>query len=152
MKIWIDADACPRMAKELVFKAAFRLKVPAVLVANSGMALPRGTLVSLVIVDKQIDSADRHIVQHSVPSDLVITADIPLAALLVDRGVAAIDPRGRVFSSDNVKEALATRNLMQDLRESGIDGGGPAPLGPKDREKFANALHRELTRLQRRSV
>ena len=151
MKIWIDADACPRMTKETVFKAAFRLKVPLVLVANRGMEVPRGALVSLVVVGKEIDEADRHIARHSAPGDLVVTADIPLAALLVDRGVVAIDPRGRVFTTDNVKEALATRNLMHDLRESGIQEGGPAPLGPRDREQFANALNRELTKLQRRT-
>jgi len=151
MKIWIDADACPRMTKETVFKAAFRLKVAVELVANRGMEVPRAALVTLVVVGKEVDEADRHIAEHSAAGDLVITADIPLASKLVDQGVVAIDPRGRVFTTGNVKEALATRDLMHDLRESGIQGGGPAPLGPRDRELFANALNRELTKLLRRT-
>lgn len=152
MKIWIDADACPRMAKEVVFKAAFRLQVPTILVANRDVAPPRAALVSLVVVGREIDAADRHIAAHSGAGDVVVTADIPLAATLVDRGVVAIDPRGRVFTPANVKEALATRNLMQDLRDSGVMDGGPPPLGAKDKERFANALDRELTRLRRASV
>ena len=149
MKIWIDADACPRMIKEVVFKVAVRLRIPATLVANSGMFVPRSPLIGIDVVGGGVDEADRHIVAHSSPGDLVVTADIPLASALVEKGVVAIDPRGVVYSSSNVKEALATRNLMHDLRESGLNQGGPAPLGPKDRERFANALDRELTRLRR---
>jgi hypothetical protein len=149
MKIWIDADACPRMVKEVVFKAAARLGVPALLVANAPQALPRSEHISLVVVGKDVDEADRYILAHSAPSDLVVTADIPLASLLVDKGVVAVDPRGRVYSDANVKEALATRDLMHGLRESGLMQGGPPALGPKDRERFANALDRELTRLRR---
>lgn len=149
MRIWIDADACPRTAREAVYKAAFRLKVPVVLVANRGLGVPRAELVSLVVVGGSIDEADRYITEHSLSGDLVITADIPLADQLVGKGVVAIDPRGYVFTPSNVKEALATRNLMQDLRESGqAEGAGPAPIGPKDRQRFANALERELVRLR----
>lgn len=148
MKVWIDADACPKMIKEFVFKVAGRLQLPVTLVANSGMFVPRSNWVSLVVVDKGVDEADRHIVENSAPGDLVVTADIPLAASLVAKGVAAINPRGTVYSTDNVHEALATRNLMHDLREEGTITGGPPPLGPKDREKFANAIDRELTRLR----
>lgn len=149
MRIWIDADACPKMIKEFVFKVSRRLKIPVVLVANSGLHIPRSNLVSLVVVGKEIDAADRHILEHSTEGDLVVTADIPLASSLIDKGVAAINPRGMVYTPDNVKEALATRNLMQDLREEGTMPGGPPPLGPRDREVFANAIDRELTRLQR---
>jgi len=149
MKIWVDADACPRMIKEFLFKAAGRLKIPTVLVANSNMFIPRSNLVSLVVVGDGMDEADHYIVEHCDPTDLVVTADIPLASDLVDKGVVALNPRGTVYTTDNVKEALATRNLMQDLREAGEIQGGPPPLGPSDREKFANAFDREITRLAR---
>ena len=151
MRIWIDADACPKMIKDFVFKVSHRLQVPVILVANSGIPVPRSNRVSLVIVGKAIDEADRHILKNCAGGDLVVTADIPLASSLVDKGVVAIDPRGKVYTTDNVKEALATRNLTQELREEGIMSGGPPPLGPRDREKFANAIDRELTRLQTNS-
>ncbi|HEX7928124.1 MAG TPA: YaiI/YqxD family protein [bacterium] len=149
MRIWIDADACPRVVKEVVFKAALRLQIPTTLVANQPIGYPRSTLVNRVTVGKEIDAADQHIAANATPGDVVVTADIPLAAKLVAQGVVAIDPRGTVYSTANVQEALATRNLMQELREAGVAEGGPAPLGPKDRERFANALDRELTRLLR---
>ncbi len=152
MTIWVDADACPKMIKELVFKAAVRLKIPAILVANSGMAVPRSALIRLVVVGKSMDEADRHILAQCSVGDLVVTADIPLAAALVDKGIAAVNPRGTVYTTDNVKEALATRNLMQELRESGVMQGGPAPLGPADKAAFANALDRELTRLRKQTA
>ncbi|MBI3994121.1 MAG: YaiI/YqxD family protein [Candidatus Lambdaproteobacteria bacterium] len=151
MRIWIDADACPKMIKEFVYKVSRRLQVPVVLVANSAMHVPRSNLVSLVVVGDALDAADHHILQHCVAGDLVVTADIPLASSLIDKGVVAINPRGMVYTQDNVKEALATRNLMQELREAGTMSGGPAPLGPQDRERFANALDRELTRQRRNS-
>ena len=151
MRIWIDADACPKMIKDFVFKVSHRLQVPVILVANSGIHVPRSNRVSLVVVGKAIDEADRHILKNCAGGDLVVTADIPLASSLVDKGVVAIDPRGKVYTADNVKEALATRNLTQELREEGIMSGGPPPLGPRDREKFANAIDRELTQLQRNS-
>ncbi len=149
MRIWIDADACPKMIKDFIFKVSGRLKVPVVLVANSGLHVPRSLLVSLVVVGKGVDEADQHILENSSVGDLVVTADIPLASSLVDKGVVAINPRGTVYTPGNVKEALATRNLLHDLREEGTMTGGPPPLGPKDREKFANAIDRELTRLWR---
>ena len=149
LTIWIDADACPRAVKELVFRAALRLQVPAVLVANRALAVPRAPLIKAVAVGGGVDEADRYLVAHSAPGDLVVTADIPLASLLVDKGVVALDPRGTVYRAANVKEALATRNLMQELREQGVLEGGPAPLGRTDAAAFANALDRELTRLRR---
>ncbi|MCZ6749729.1 MAG: YaiI/YqxD family protein [SAR324 cluster bacterium] len=151
MRIWIDADACPKMIKDFVFKVSHRLQVPVILVANSGIHVPRSNRVSLVVVGKAIDEADRHILKNCAAGDLVVTADIPLASSLVDKGVVAINPRGTVYTTDNVKEALATRDLTQELREEGIMSGGPPPLGPRDREKFANAIDRELTQLQRNS-
>ena len=149
MIVWVDADACPRAVKEAIFKACRRLQLRVTLVANSGIAVPRSPLVSLALVGNAIDAADRHILEHCARGDLVITADIPLAAAVVDMGGAAINPNGTVYSPANVKEALASRNLLQELRESGIMHGGAAPFGAKERERFANALDRELTRLRR---
>ena len=151
MRIWIDADACPKMIKDFVFKVSRRLKIPVILVANSGIHVPRSNLVTLVVVGDGLDEADHHILESCAVGDLVVTADIPLASLLIDKGVVAINPRGTVYTPGNVKEALATRNLMQDLRDEGTMSGGPPPLGPRDREKFANAIDRELTKLQSNS-
>ncbi len=139
------------MIKDFVFQVSRRLQVPVVLVANSGLHVPRSHLVSLVVVGTGVDEADHHILENCSVGDLVVTADIPLAASLIDKGVVAINPRGTVYTPDNVKEALATRNLMQDLREEGTMSGGPSPLGPRDKEKFANAMDRELTRQLRDS-
>ena len=150
MRIWIDADACPRPVRQFVFKACRRLEVPATLVANSGQDLPRSPLFSAVVVGKGVDAADHHILEQSAVGDLVVTADIPLAAELVRKGVAAVDPRGRVYTPDNVSEALATRNLMAELREQGVMQGGPPPRGTNDQVQFANAFDREVTRLLRR--
>lgn len=152
MTLWIDADACPRAVKELVFRAALRTGVPAVMVANSTMHVPRTGAVRLLVVDHGPDVADAAILEQSEPGDLVVTADIPLAAQLVDGGRVAINPRGQVYTAENVKEALATRNLMQELRDQGMETGGPAPMKATDTAQFANALDRELTRMLRREA
>lgn len=149
MRIWIDADACPKVIKEVVFKASSRALVPVTLVANSGMFIPESSLINLIIVDHGLDVADGYILTHSNEGDLVVTADIPLAASLVAKKVVAINPRGSVYTDDNVQEVLATRNLMQDLRGAGMIQGGPLPLGPKDKAKFANGFDQELTKLLR---
>ena len=151
MRIWIDADACPKMIKDFVFKVSRRLAVPVILVANSGIHVPRSKLVSLVVVGAGLDEADHHILEYCSVGDVVVTADIPLASSLIDQGVVAINPRGTVYTPDNVKEALATRNLLQDLRDEGTMTGGPPPLSPRDKVKFANAIDRELTKLRRGS-
>ena len=151
MKIWIDADACPKMIKDFIYKVSRRLEVPVILVANSGIHIPRSNLVSLMVVGKGMDEADHHILANCAVGDLVITADVPLASSLIDKGATAINPRGTVYTPDNVKEALAMRNLMQDLREEGTMSGGPPPLGPRDMAKFANAIDREMTRLLKHS-
>ncbi|MDZ4686147.1 MAG: YaiI/YqxD family protein [Planctomycetaceae bacterium] len=152
MKLWIDADAAPREVKEIVFRAALRLKIETVLVANAMLPPPRGNpFVTAVLVPGGADVADRHIAEHAVPGDLAITADIPLAAALVAKQVQVLDPRGEEYGSHNVGERLAVRNLMDSLRGSGaVTGGGPAPYSTKDRHAFATALDQMLTRLTKR--
>lgn len=150
MRFWIDADACPNVVKAVVFKAAARLQVPTVLVANRTVTAPRSAWVSAVVVGRDVDEADRYIAGHAEPGDVVVTADIPLAAELVGQDVVAIDPRGKVYDARNVQEALATRDLMHDLREGGQMQGGPPPLGAADKARFANAFDREVTRLLRK--
>lgn len=149
MKIWIDADACPRVVKEIVFRAAERLQVEVFLVANQGLAKHHSRLVSSVIVPGGFDEADKHIAEHTSPVDLVITADIPLAAKVVEKGGVALDPRGELYTGENVGERLSLRDLMQGLRDEGLVQGGPAPFGPADRQRFASALDRTLTRMLR---
>ena len=147
MIIWVDADACPRDSKDLVFRMAVKRRIQAILVANSQMATPRSELVTLTVVPGGFNEADDYIVEQVQPGDLVITADIPLGARIVDRGALGLDPRGKVFDPQNVKERLATRNLMAELREGGMMGGGPPPYKPRDRSQFASALDRLLTQL-----
>ena len=147
MKIWIDADAAPRDAKEIVFRASTRLKIETVLVANQPLRLPVGhPLVKFTLVPGQPDAADRHIIEQSSPGDLVITADLPLAAALVEKRVAVIDPRGREQTPENISERVATRNLMDVLREAGDITGGPSAYGLKERQAFASTFDRVLTR------
>jgi uncharacterized protein len=149
MKIWIDADACPRMIKEVIFKVSERLQIPVILVANSQMHIPHTPLVSLVRVEQGADVADQYIVQHVQADDLVITADIPLAAFVVEKNAIAIDPRGELYTEENVQERLSVRDYMKELRDSGLDTGGPKSFGPKDKENFTNSLNRILTKLKK---
>jgi uncharacterized protein YaiI (UPF0178 family) len=143
--IWVDADACPREAKELLFRVAERCRLPTVLVANGDLRLPRSSFISSVRVAAGLDVADRYLLKHAEPNDLAITADLPLAAALVDKGVRVLDPRGEVYDADNVKERLAVRDLMKDLRDGGLVTGGPGAYDARDRQRFANALDREVT-------
>lgn len=140
MRIWVDADACPRGAKDLVFRAAKRREIETVLVANAAMHTPKTPWVRLELVDKGPDIADDFIAEQVIAGDIVVTADIPLAARIVDKGATGLDPRGQVFHENNVKDKLAARNLMFELREGGLMGGGPPPYKPKDKSKFASAL------------
>ncbi|HEX6750362.1 MAG TPA: YaiI/YqxD family protein [Longimicrobium sp.] len=150
MKLWIDADAAPRDVKEIVFRAARRLQVEAVLVANQRLAPPPGNpFVSAVRVEGGPDVADRHIAEHAAPGDLAVTADIPLAAALVEKGVKVLDPRGEEYSAENVGERLAVRDFMDGLRGAGVETGGARPYGDRDKQAFAAALDRTLTRLLR---
>jgi uncharacterized protein YaiI (UPF0178 family) len=149
MKIWVDADACPGPVRDILIRAADRLRIPAVFVANKRLSLPRSPWVSTVQVGAGLDVADGHIAAAAVAGDLAMTQDIPLAALLVPKGVTVLDPRGELFSEENLSERLSVRNFMQELRESGVTTGGPSGFAPQDRQRFAAALDRELTRLQR---
>jgi uncharacterized protein YaiI (UPF0178 family) len=148
MQIWIDADACPKAAKELVFRASARLHLSVCLVANRAMALPPSPLITQVQVRTGSDVADSYIVQHVGAGDLVITADIPLAAQVVAHGAVALDPRGELYTADTIGERLAMRNLMEELRWAGAVTGGPAAYSAVDRRRFAHTLDRLL--IQRR--
>lgn len=145
MQIWVDADACPLVIKEILFRAAERAQVLTTLVANTTLRTPPSAFIKSVRVRPGFDVADHWIVQQLQPGDLVITADIPLAAEVITRGAHALDPRGEMYSEDNVRERLAVRNLMQELRSTGDILGGPAPFGHADRQLFANQLDRFLT-------
>ncbi|NTU79172.1 MAG: YaiI/YqxD family protein [Chloroflexales bacterium] len=146
MVIWVDADACPKAAKELIFRTSARLGLPVCLVANRPLSAPPSSLISAVQVRAGSDVADSYIVQHVAAGDLVITADIPLASLVVARGATALDPRGEVHTVDTIGERLAVRDLMEELRWAGVATGGPAAYGGADRQRFAQALDRLLTR------
>jgi uncharacterized protein YaiI (UPF0178 family) len=149
MHIWVDADACPAEIKDLVFRASRRLSLPVSLVANRAMYVPASSLVTLVRVSKEPDAADQYIIDQVAPNDVVITADIPLAAAVVARHAMAISPRGEVYTPENIPERLAMRHLMQELRTTGVVQGGPAALSPAEVQKFANALDRSLTKLRK---
>ena len=148
MQIWVDADACPQVIKQIVFRAAERAQVLTTLVANTSLRTPSSSFIRSVRVGHGFDVADHWIVRQVQPGDLVITADIPLAAEAIARGAHALDPRGDLYSEDNVRERLAVRNLLQELRSTGEILGGPAPFGQADRQRFANHLDRLLTRRQ----
>jgi uncharacterized protein YaiI (UPF0178 family) len=147
LKIWIDADACPKPVKELVFKASFRQGIEVTLVANNYIAIPESPLIRLIQVDQGDDVADFYIAEHVHPEDLVITADIPLASLIVEKGAMAINPRGETYTEENISERLSIRDFMQELRDGGVNTGGPKAYGQKDKEMFANALNRILTKI-----
>jgi uncharacterized protein YaiI (UPF0178 family) len=144
MQIWIDADACPKPIKEILFRAADRVKTSLVLVANQPMQVPPSAYIRSMVVASGMDVADATIVELLQPGDLVITADIPLAAQVVDKGGHALNPRGELYDADNIRERLAMRDLMDELRGSGIDTGGPPPFNKQDRTAFANQLDRFL--------
>lgn len=146
MHIWVDADACPNPVKEILYRAAERWRVEVILVANQPLRGPRSRHVRSVQVEGGFDVADRHIAERASPGDLVVTADIPLAALVVDKGALAINPRGELYTRDNIAQRLATRNLMEELRSAGVQAGGPAPFHARDRQAFANQLDRILAR------
>lgn len=150
MTIWIDADASPRDVKELIFRAAKRLGVPTILVANQRLQTPPGNpMVSAIRVDGGPDVADQYIVDHAAAGDLVVTQDIPLAALLVPNGVAVLDPRGEEHTTETIGERLSIRDFMEQARTIGMVTGGPPPYDARAKQAFAGALDRALTRLLR---
>jgi uncharacterized protein YaiI (UPF0178 family) len=147
MRIWIDADAAPRDVKELVFRASTRLKLQVTLVANQSIWVPEtGGRISSVAVPDGANIADQYIVSNSKPGDVAITADIPLAAQLVEKSVYVIDPRGEEYDNRNVLGRLAARDFLDAARGAGMELSGPAPYSPKDKKAFASALDRVLTR------
>lgn len=144
MQIWVDADACPRVIKEILFRAAQRLRLPLVLVANQPVEMPPAPNIRRVQVAQGFDAADNYIAQRIEPGDLAITADIPLAAAVIEKGGYVINPRGERYTPDNIRERLALRNFMEEMRGAGQVTGGPPPIGQADRQAFANSLDRLL--------
>jgi uncharacterized protein YaiI (UPF0178 family) len=142
--IWIDADACPRDVKDVIYRASARKGVAVVVVANSPIGTPLSPLITSVIVKGGPDVADDHIAAHAAPGDVAVTQDIPLAARLVDKGVVAIDVRGTVFDADNIGERLSVRDFMADVRDAGVVTGGPKAWTPRDKQRFAAALDAAL--------
>jgi len=146
MRIWVDADACPGVIKEILFRAAERTGVQVTLVANQPLRVPPTPFVDALQVGSGFDVADNEIVRRLTAGDLVVTADIPLAAEVIAKGGHALNPRGELYTTDNIKARLSMRDFMDALRSSGVDTGGPPALGQADRQAFANSLDRFLAR------
>lgn len=144
MQIWVDADACPKVIKEILFRAAERRQIPLTLVANKLLYCPPSQVIRALQVPAGFDVADNKIVELTEPGDLVITADIPLAAGVIAKGGHALNPRGELYTKDTIRERLAMRDFMDELRSSGVETGGPAALSNADRQAFANQLDRLL--------
>jgi len=140
MKIIVDADACPNIIKEIIFRAAKRLNITTILFANHSLTIPTSSYIKFVQVPKGFDVADNKIVEEIAPGDLVITADIPLAASVIEKNGHALNPRGEFYSKENIKQILTMRNFMTDLRSTGQNIGGPPPLSKRNQLEFANAL------------
>jgi uncharacterized protein len=146
MRIFVDADACPKPVKELLYKTAIRSNIELILVANQYMHTPISKLIKSIVVGKGFDVADNKIVEEINSGDIVITADIPLADLVVTKGGIALNPRGKIYTPENMKQQLATRNLMSDLRDNLIITGGPRPFNKDDLHNLANQLDRLLAK------
>lgn len=146
MKIWVDADACPVVVKEILYRAAQRTEIALTLVANQALRTPKSRFITTLQVSKGFDVADNEIVRRLVAGDLVITSDIPLAADVIEKGGVALSPRGELYTAENIKGRLTMRDFMDTLRASGIDTGGPPVLSQSDRLAFANHLDTILTR------
>ncbi|MDH3526853.1 MAG: YaiI/YqxD family protein [Gammaproteobacteria bacterium] len=145
-QIWVDADACPKVIKEILFRAADRVGVPVTLVANQPLQVPGSRYIRSIQVAAGFDVADNHIVKQAETGDLVITADIPLAAEVIAKGCLALNPRGDLYTEDNIRQRLNMRDFMDTLRSSGVDTGGPASFSQADRLAFANQLDRLLAK------
>lgn len=149
MQIWVDADACPGVIKDILYRAADRAQVNLILVANKALRTPASTRIRIVQVAQGADVADKHIENAVEPGDLVITADVPLAAAVVEKDAFALNPRGEFYSRENVRELLDLRNFIDNLRSSGVQTGGPGAFSQSDRQAFANQLDRFLARQKR---
>jgi uncharacterized protein YaiI (UPF0178 family) len=150
MQIWVDADACPVVIKEILFRAAERTGIQLTLVANQPMRIPASSLIRCLRVPAGLDAADQRIVELLAPDDLVITADIPLAAAAIAKHAYALNPRGELYTQENIRERLSMRNFMDELRGSGVATGGPPALNQRDRQAFANSLDAFLARYSRK--
>jgi uncharacterized protein YaiI (UPF0178 family) len=150
MHIWVDADACPVSVKEILYRAAERSQIAMTLVANKPLAAPRSPFIRSLQVARGFDVADNEIARRLEAGDLVVTADIPLAADVISRGGHALNPRGELYSRDTIEERLSTRDFLAKLRETGVQTGGPAALDQTDRKRFADQLDRFLARLPKR--
>jgi len=146
MRIYVDADGLPKSAKDIIIRAAVRLRVPVVFVANKPIRYEPFEMISSLVVPEGPDIADDRIAELTAPGDLVITADIPLAARVVTKGATALGPRGKLYTEENIKDRLAMRDLLSELRDGGLMTGGPPPFGRKDRHAFADQLDRFLVR------
>jgi uncharacterized protein len=149
MQIWVDADACPGVIKEILFRAAERRKIPIILVANQLLRHPPSPWIRAVQVPKGFDVADNHIVESVSAGDLVVTADIPLAAAVIEKHAHALNPRGERYGRENIRQLLDMRNFMDTLRSSGVETGGPNAFSQADRQNFANQLDRLLAKTSR---
>jgi hypothetical protein len=146
MQIWVDADACPRVIKEILYRAANRKKVQITLVANQPLRIPPSPYIKSMVVGSGFDVADDKIVELLDVGDLVITADIPLAAAAIEKSGHALNPRGQFYTTENIAERLAVRDMLDELRGAGVETGGPQPIGPNDKQAFANQLDRFLAK------
>jgi uncharacterized protein YaiI (UPF0178 family) len=149
MRIWVDADACPNLIKDILFRAAQRAAVETILVANQPLTAPRSPHIRTMQAPGGFNAADERTVELMSAGDLVITADIPLAALVVEKGGTALNPRGELYTTENIRERLSMRNFMDELRGGGMATGGPAALSARDRQAFANQLDAWLARRKR---
>ncbi|MBA53163.1 MAG: hypothetical protein CMK89_01800 [Pseudomonadales bacterium] len=146
MNIWVDADACPVVIKEILFRAAERKKVTTTLVANQFLRVPKSQYIQFLQVQSGFDVADNEIVRRVNPGDLVITSDIPLAAEAIEKGAVALSPRGELHTADNIGPRLNMRDFLDTMRSSGVETGGPPALSQSDRQAFANHLDRILAK------
>ena len=151
MKIWVDADACPKVIKEVLFRASSRTEIALVLVANSYLVVPPSKLITTIQVEHGFDAADNYIIQHMAANDLVITADIPLAAEVISHKGVALNPRGELYTENNVRQRLGMRDMMEQLRASGVYLSGQATLSLREKTAFANALDKILTKYQQQN-
>jgi uncharacterized protein YaiI (UPF0178 family) len=147
MQIWVDADACPSVIKDILFRVADRLEIPVTLVANKLLRTPPSRFIKAIQVPAGFDVADNEIVRLTAPGDLVVTADIPLASDVLEKGGHALNPRGEFYTKDNIQQFLTMRTFMDELRSSGVETGGPAPFNQADTRNFANQLDRHLAKL-----